>query len=116
MMYSRGHGCGSGYVWGDGYGDGWAYQDKGDGYKKRGIGDGYGIGIDGYDDGDGNGDGYEYGIGIGGDGRVNDREYGEEEQLSAIRLLSDATQDINFYIAQLHLMVQRTTTLKEETK
>jgi len=113
-MYSSGYGSGSGYVWGDG--DGWDYQDKRDGYIKRGKGDGYGVGIDGYDDGGGNGDGYEYGIGIEGDGRGNEyMEYEDEEQLSAIRLLSDE-DDINFYVAQLHLMVQRTTTLKEEIK
>jgi hypothetical protein len=37
------------------------------------------------------------------------------QELSAIRLLAD-NYDINFYVAQLHLMVQRTTTLKEEIK
>ena len=98
MMYSRGHGCGSGYVWGDG--DGWAYQDKGDGYKKRGIGDGYGVGIDGYDDGGGNGNGYAVWY-MPGNGRKKGGE--EQEQLSAIRLLTD-DYDINFYICQLHMM------------
>ena len=38
------------------------------------------------------------------------------EEASCTRLLTDAIEDINFYLAQLHLMVQRTTTLKEETK
>ena len=77
MMYSRGHGCGSGYVWGDG--DGWAYQDKGDGYKKRGIGDGYGVGIDGYDDGGGNGNGYAVWYMPG-----NGRKKGGEEQEQSV--------------------------------
>ena len=100
MMYSWGYGCGSGDGSGYGYGCG----------SRCGDGDG-----DGY--GDGDGDGYRYGIGIEGDGRGN--EYmgdEEEEQLSVIRLLSDDYPDINFYLAQLHLMVQRTTTLKKETK
>ena len=115
-MYSWGYGCGSsGYSDGDGYGCEFGFKE--DSYGKGCNGDGYGVGVDGYDDGSGNGDGYGYGVGIEGDGRGNDyMEDGEEEQLSAIRLLADAIEDINFYLAQLHLMVQRTTTLKEETK
>ena len=117
MMYSWGYGCGSsGYSDGDGYGCEYGFK-KVDDYGKGNKGDGYGVGMDGYDDGSGNGDGYRYGIGIEGDGRGN--EYmgdEEEEQLSVIRLLSDDYPDINFYLAQLHLMVQRTTTLKKETK
>ena len=116
MMYSNGGDSGnSGYSDGDGYGC--EYGFKGDSYGKGCKGDGYGVGIDGYDDGSGNGDGYGYGRGCKGDGRGGDfREDEEEEQLSAIRLLADDHPDINFYLAQLHLMVQRTTTLKEETK
>lgn len=58
-----------------------------------------------------------------GDGGVPYRNYimwldnynneAEVEELSAVRLLADCVPDINFYLAQLHLMVQRTTTLKE---
>ena len=116
MMYSNGYSYGSsGYSDGDGYGCEFGFKE--DSYGKGCNGDGYGVGVDGYDDGSGNGDGYGYGVGIEGDGRGNDyMEDGEEEQLSAIRLLADAIEDINFYLAQLHLMVQRTTTLKEETK
>ena len=115
-MYSNGYSCGSrGYSDGDGYGC--EYGFKVDSYRKVNKGDGYGVGIDGYDDGSGNGDGYRYGIGIEGNGRGNEyMEDEEKEQLSAIRLLADAIEDINFYLAQLHLMVQRTTTLKKETK
>ena len=62
-----------------------------------GYGNGYG---DEYGDGYGDGLGDGYGCG---DGRGNEFDE-EEEQLSAIRLLSDAIQNINFYICQLHLM------------
>jgi hypothetical protein len=105
-MYSRGYGCGNGYT--DGNGEWCGLGDNRDIYIKACKGNGYGVGIDGYDDGDGNGDGYEYGIGIEGDGRrIEYMEDEEEEQLSAIRLLSDDTQDINFYICQLQLLKSR---------
>lgn len=105
MMYSNGGGSGnSGYFDGDGNGCEYGY---GGGYG-GGDGDGYGIG-------DGGGGG-------GGGGRGDPHP---TNKLSAMtvpedplctRLLSDKYPDINFYLAQLHLMVQRTTTLKEETK
>ena len=114
-MYQNGYSCGSsGWSDGDGYGCGYGF--KVDSYGKGNKGDGYGVGIDGYDDGNGYGNGNWYGIGVEGNGRGNGyMEDEEKEQLSAIRLLAD-DHDINFYLAQLHLMVQRTTTLKEETK
>jgi hypothetical protein len=81
MMFGSGFGCGNNYTDGDGE---W-------------CGYGYGVGIDGdgYGDGDGDGLGDTY------------MEAAEEEQLSAIRLLSDDTQDINFYICQLQLLKGR---------
>ena len=81
----------------DGFGDGYSCW-FGDGYS-CGYGHGY----------SGDGDGYGNGLG---DTYMEDEAV---QELSAIRLLAD-NYDINFYVAQLHLMVQRTTTLKEEIK
>lgn len=97
MMFDDGFGDGYSWGLGDGYICGYGHGDFGDG-------DGYFSGR-GFGDGDGCGDGL-------GDTYMEDEAV---QELSAIRLLAD-DYDINFYVAQLHLMVQRTTTLKEETK
>ena len=104
MMYSNGYSCGSnGYFDGDGYGCNYGF--RGDSYGLGCTGNGYGVGIDGYGDGNGDTFGNGYGIGIEGDGRGNGyMEDEEEEQLSAIRLLADAIENINFYICQSHIL------------